>query len=161
MLRFSRSLSIAGLVFGLLPALGAQQPSQAPSQTPLMTAREKTIVDVLTTMFAAAEVDDTTKFDALIAPGFYMYDNGKRFDGDAIMGFIKSAHAAGMKYEWNVTAPDVHITGKTAWIAYVNRGAVTDPKGAKQDITWLESADLVQQKGAWKLVFLQSERTKQ
>jgi hypothetical protein len=160
--RFSRSLSIAGLAFGLLPPLSAQQPSQAspqtPSQTPSLTARQRTIVDLLTSMFAAAEIDDTAKFDSLLAPGFYMYDNGRRFDGDAIMGFIKSAHAAGMKYEWNVTAPDVHITGKTAWIAYVNRGSVTDAKGAKQDLTWLESADFVQQNGSWKLVFVQSER---
>jgi hypothetical protein len=63
-----------------------------------------------------------------------------------------------MKYEWNVTSPDVHITGKTAWIAYVNHGSITDAKGAAQSITWLESADLVKQHGVWKLVFLESER---
>ena len=128
------------------------------AQQPPISAGQKQIVDVLGSVFAAAEADDTAKFDSLIAPGFYMFDNGKRFDGDAIMSFIKSAHAAGMKYDWNVTSPDVHITGKTAWIAYVNHGSVTDAKGATQTITWLESADLEKQHGVWKLVFLESER---
>jgi hypothetical protein len=42
-------------------------------------------------------------------------------------------------YEWNVTEPDVHISGDTAWIAYVNKGSITDASGtAKQN--WLESA---------------------
>jgi Domain of unknown function (DUF4440) len=153
-LRFLRSVSIACLALGFLPSLHPQQLSQAKS----LTADQNRVVDVLTSVFAAAEADDTAKFDSLLAPGFYMFDNGKRFDGDAIMALIKSAHAAGMKYEWNVTSPDVHITGKTAWIAYVNHGSITDAKGAAQSITWLESADLVKQHGVWKLVFLESER---
>lgn len=35
-------------------------------------------------------------------------------------------HAAGKRYEWNVTEPDVHISGNTAWIAYANKGSITD-----------------------------------
>jgi hypothetical protein len=31
--------------------------------------------------------------------------------GDSIMAFIKAQHAAGKRYEWNVTEPDVHISG--------------------------------------------------
>ena len=27
------------------------------------------------------------------------------------MAFIKAQHAAGKRYEWNVTEPDVHISG--------------------------------------------------
>ena len=154
-MRFSGCISVVVLAFGFVPLISAQLPPQTPS----LSADQKQVVDALGSMFAAAEADDTAKFDSLIAPGFYMFDNGKRFDGDGIMGLIKSAHAAGMKYEWNVTSPDVHITGKTAWIAYVNQGSVTDAKGATQKITWLESADLIKQHGAWKLVFLESERT--
>lgn len=149
-MRLIQRVSVVALAFGFLPLIHGQQ---AP-----ISADQKQVVDVLTSMFAAAKVDDTAKFDALIAPGFYMFDNGKRFDGDAILGLIKSAHAAGMKYDWNVTDPDVHITGKTAWIAYVNRGSFTDAKGATQNIVWLESADLEKQHGVWKLVFLESER---
>ncbi len=28
----------------------------------------------------------------------------------------------GRRFEWNVTEPDIHIDGDTAWVAYVNRG---------------------------------------
>lgn len=149
-MRLLRCISIASLSLGFLPLIPAQQ---AP-----ISADQKQVVDVLNSVFTAAKADDTPKFDSLIAPGFYMFDNGKRFDGDAIMALIKSAHAAGMKYDWNVTDPDVHIAGKTAWVAYINRGSITDAKGATQNITWLESADLEKQHGVWKLVFLESER---
>ena len=46
------------------------------------------------------------------------------------MALIKAQHAAGKRYEWNVTEPDVHISGNTAWIAYVNKGSITDASGA-------------------------------
>jgi ketosteroid isomerase-like protein len=73
------------------------------------------------------------------------------------MAFIKAQHAAGKRYEWNVTEPDVHISGDTAWIAYVNKGSITDASGtAKQN--WLESAFLERRAGNWKIVFMHSTR---
>jgi hypothetical protein len=72
-------------------------------------------------------------------------------------GFIKAQHLAGKRYEWNVTEPDVHISGKTAWVAYVNKGSVGDAAGTvSQD--WLESAFLQKQAGVWKIVFMHSTR---
>jgi len=50
-----------------------------------------------------------------------------RFNGDAIMALIKAQNAARKRYEWNVTEPDVHSNGITAWIAYVNQGASPTP----------------------------------
>ena len=73
------------------------------------------------------------------------------------MAFIKAQHAAGKRYEWNVTEPDVHISGDTAWIAYVNKRSITDASGtAKQN--WLESAFLEKRAGNWKIVFMHSTR---
>ena len=73
------------------------------------------------------------------------------------MAFIKAQHAAGKRYEWNVTEPDVHISGDTAWIAYLNKGSITDASGtAKQN--WLESAFLEKRAGNWKIVFMHSTR---
>jgi len=43
------------------------------------------------------------------------------------MALIKAQNAARKRYEWNVTEPDVHINGITAWIAYVNQGASPTP----------------------------------
>jgi hypothetical protein len=47
---------------------------------------------------------------------------------------LKAQHAAGKRYEWNVTEPDVHISGNTAWIAYVNKGSVSDASGTKPEM---------------------------
>ena len=73
------------------------------------------------------------------------------------MAFIKAQHVAGKRYEWNVTEPDVHVSGNTAWIAYTNKGSITDASGTINQ-TWLESAFLEKQAGAWKIVFMHSTR---
>jgi hypothetical protein len=69
---------------------------------------EQQIIDTVSTIFTAARVDDTTKFDSVIASDFYIFDGGARFNGDTIMAFIKAQHAAGKRYEWNVTEPAVN-----------------------------------------------------
>jgi len=66
------------------------------------------------------------------------------------MTHIKILIAAGKRYEWSVTEPDVHISGNTAWIAYVNKGSITDAAGTT-NLTWLESAVLQKQAGNWKI----------
>ena len=73
------------------------------------------------------------------------------------MALIKAQHAAGKRYEWNVTEPDVHISGNGAWIAYVNKGSITDASGTVNQ-NWLESAFLEKQAGVWKIVFMHSTR---
>ena len=127
------------------------------AQQKVLTDDQTKIVDTVNTVFAAARADDIAKFDSVVAPGFYIFDGGLRFNGDSIMTFIKTQHEAGKHYEWNVTEPDVHITGHTAWIAYTNKGSVSDSSGTK-NLTWLESAFLEKQAGVWKIVFMQSTR---
>jgi hypothetical protein len=132
-------------------------PVTARAQQKLVTADQAQIVDTVSTIFTAALKDDVAKFDSVIAPDFYIYDGGARFNGDAIMNLIKAQHAASKRYEWNVTEPDVHISGKTAWIAYVNKGSITDASGTVNQ-NWLESAFLQKQAGVWKIVFMHSTR---
>jgi hypothetical protein len=132
-------------------------PINARAQQEPLTADQARIVDTVSTIFAAAVTDDAAKFNRVIAPGFYIYDAGARFNGDAIMALIKAQHLAGKRYEWKVTEPDVHITGKTAWIAYVNKGSITDASGTVKQ-NWLESAFLEKQAGTWKIVFMHSTR---
>ena len=140
----------------LLILSGTLASSAAVAQAP-STAEQAKVVEAVRTIFVAAKADDLAKFHSVVAPGFYLYDNGARFTADSIMSFIQSAHAAGQQYEWNVTEPDVHITGSTAWIAYVNKGSVT--KDSKtQELQWLESAFLEKQDGVWKIVFMHSTR---
>jgi ketosteroid isomerase-like protein len=119
--------------------------------------QEQAVINTVSTIFAALLTDDTAKLDSVIAPDFYIFDGGIRFNGDTIMAFIKAQHTAGKRYEWNVTEPDVHINGDTAWIAYVNKGSITDAPGTTKQ-NWLESAFLEKQAGNWKIVFAQSTR---
>ena len=65
------------------------------------------------------------------------------------MTHIKTLLAAGKRYEWSVTEPDVHISGNTAWIAYVKGASPMPP--AQPNQTWLESAVLQKQAGNWKI----------
>jgi ketosteroid isomerase-like protein len=131
--------------------------STARAQQKSLTPDQQQVVDTVSTVFTAARADDLAKFDSVIAPGFYIFDGGARFNGDSIMALIKAQHAAGKRYEWNVTEPDVHISGDTAWIAYVNKGSITDASGTVNQ-KWLESAFLEKQAGGWKIVFLHSTR---
>jgi hypothetical protein len=119
--------------------------------------QEQRIIDTVSTIFTAASTDDVAKFDSVISADFYIFDGGIRFNGNSVMAFIKAQHAAGKRYEWNVTEPDVHIRGDTAWIAYVNKGSIGDASGTTKQ-NWLESAFLEKQGGEWKIVFVHSTR---
>jgi hypothetical protein len=140
-----------------LALMFSANPVTARAQQKLVTADQAQIVDTVSTIFAAARTDDVAKFDSVIASDFYIYDGGARFNGNAVMNLIKALHAKGMRFEWNVTEPDVHISGKMAWIAYVNKGSITDASGTVNQ-NWLESAFLEKQAGNWKIVFMHSTR---
>jgi hypothetical protein len=142
-------LLVSAVATCALGAPASAQPKQEPSD-------QAQILGAVNAVFAAFQTDDAAKFDALIAPGFYMFDGGRRFTGNSLVAFLKQQHLAGYRYEWSVTEPDVHVTGSTAWIAYVDVGRVTDPAGNVTQKTWLESAFLQKQAGTWKFVFFHS-----
>jgi ketosteroid isomerase-like protein len=148
------SVTMAFALMGAVPVAlaGAQESRVGTDQTQ--------ILNTVRTIFTAAGADDVKMFDSVIASNFYIFDVGKRFDGDAIMGTIKAAHAAGTQFEWNVTNPDVHVSGNIAWVAYVNQGSITDASGRK-DQQWLESAVLQKRAGVWKILFMHSTRVPQ
>src|SRR5260221_9280358 len=150
----SLRVALAIVVFELiLPA----HVSTARAQQKPLTSDQRQIVDTISTIFAAARTNDVAKFDSVIASDFYIFDGGTRFNGDAIMGFIKAQHAAGRRYDWNVTEPDVHVSCNTAWITYTNEGSITDASGTTNQ-NWLESAFLEKQAGTWKVIFMHSTR---
>src|SRR5450631_2069791 len=93
--------------------------AQAPPSS--LLAEPARVIDTVKAIFDAAKADDLNKFHAVTTRGFYMFGNGARFDGDAIMALMKADHAAGKRYDWNITDPDVHIIGSSAWIAYINK----------------------------------------
>src|ERR1041385_2275114 len=127
-------LPIAGLFASIIGATAADQPTPA-------SADQDQVTEAIRSFFAAASADDLEKLHAVVAPDFYAFDAGGRFTRDALMDMIKAAHAAGKVYVWTVNEPEVHLSGDTAWITYVNRGSIKDASGTK-DVTWLESAVL-------------------
>jgi ketosteroid isomerase-like protein len=143
------TIGLALMSFVHVPAASAQQK--------VLTDEQTQIVDTVNTMFTALRTEDAAKMNSIIAPDFYAFDGGVRFNGEAMMGLIKGLHAAGKRYEWSVTEPDVHISGDTAWIAYVNQGSITDASG-RVNQQWLESAFLEKRVGLWKILFIHSTR---
>jgi hypothetical protein len=118
---------------------------------------EAKVIEVIRSMYVAATNDDLVKFHGVVSPDFYAFDLGKRFTGDELMELIGKAHAAGKIYVWQVTEPEVHIDGATAWITYINRGSVQDATGTK-NLSWLESAVLRKDKENWRIRFFHSTR---
>ena len=152
LLRISTLLSTVGVALVLLPNVLTAKAVQND-----LSADQKKVVDVVSTMFAAAGTEDVAKFDSAIGPGFYIFDGGSRFTGKELMELLRKQHDAGRHYDWNVTEPDVHISGDTAWIAYVNQGSISDGSGTTSQ-QWLESAFLQKQGPNWKIVFMHSTR---
>jgi hypothetical protein len=73
------------------------------------------------------------------------------------MALIKAQHVAGKRYEWNLTEPDVHIRGNAAWIAYVNKGNISDASGTGEPE--LAGIGLPPETGRrWKIVFMHRAR---
>lgn len=148
----SHALSATLLATLLLAPAFARAAEPACISTP---ADQQAVTETIRTMYAAASTDDLAKFHSVTTPGFIAFDLGQRFDGDALMTMVKSAHTAGKVIVWSVNQPDVHITCNTAWIAYTNRGSLTDTSGTLP-LTWLESAFLQKEAGTWKIVFFHS-----
>jgi len=121
-------------------------------------AESKKVVDAVSGMFLSLQNDDFAKFDVVTEPNLIIFDAGAKFTRDSMFSLIKEQHAAGKRIVWTVTEPDVHISGDTAWIDYVNVGVLTTGSGDKA-LTWLESAFLQRKNGQWKIEFLHSTLT--
>ena len=140
-----------------LPASAVGGGAAAPKPAAAPAVDKVQVTEAVSSMFVAATTDDLAKFHSIAAPDFYAFDGGKRFTGDALMELIKTLHASGKVYVWNVTEPEVHIYRDIAWITYVNQGSIEDASGIKS-MTWLESAVLRKENGVWHVLFLHSTR---
>ncbi len=144
------AFALAAALFALSSAIAVRAKACAPE-------RNEAVVDALTQFFEAASHDDDNLFKEVLAPNFYAFDNGKRFDGMQLQQLIKAAHGAGKTYVWSITNPEAHIACDWAWVTYTNRGSVGDASGT-QPMTWLESAVLRYQGKRWHIEFLHSTR---
>ena len=151
----ARSVSPAAIAFVVtLVALSSMSVVRAKACAP---EHNPAVVDALNQLFEAASHDDDNLFKEVLAPNFYAFDNGKRFDGMQLPELIKAAHGAGKTYVWSVNDPEVHIACDWAWVTYTNRGSVGDASGT-QPMSWLESAVLHYEGKRWHVQFLHSTR---
>lgn len=123
-------------------------------------ADQTAVADTIRTVFKAATQDDLPLFHTVVTPDFYAFDNGERFDGDALMQLVRKLHAEGNVFVWTVNDPAVLLGCNSALVTYVNRGSITSPKGT-MDLTWLESAYMQKQDGHWRIRFFHSTRQQQ
>jgi hypothetical protein len=145
----SASVLIASLLFVA---------SASARSCPDVPARHAAVVETLRAMYAAAATDKFSGLGKVIAPGFYAFDQARRYDGIALFNFVKAYQDKGYVFAWNVTDPAVHTACNMAWIAYTNVGSVTDPSGKVTPMKWLESAVLRKYSGRWLIRFFQSTR---
>lgn len=120
-------------------------------------AAEDAVVKTMVDFFAAAGDDDLAAMQNVVSTDFYAYDAGARFTAVSLMDLIKKLHASGVRLEWNVTAPQVHLQCTTGWITYINQGARVSGM-VREPATWLESANLAFRAGRWQIDFLHSTR---
>ena len=124
------------------------------------TAVPPAVVDSLTTMFDAIGSGNQARFRDGLAPGFQIYENGAAMSGDQIYAMARTVFDHGERIEWSITQPQGRVEGDLAIVQYVNRGAITH-NGVRQPVVWLETAALQHIDGHWKILFMQSQRTKE
>jgi len=137
-------------------SIGCSAPAQNwLSPQPSERSESESVTDTVTKMFTYLRDDNVEGFYSVTDPDIIIFDAGAKFTRASMLGIIKEQHAAGKSIVWTVTAPDVHISGSTAWIDYVNVGVLTTPSGTIP-LKWLESAVLQNKNGRWKIEFLHS-----
>jgi hypothetical protein len=117
-----------------------------------MGADETKVVDTTQSLLTAMGQQNLDQFHHVTCPNFYLFDNGKQLPGDEVMNLIKQAHASGISFVWQVTQPQVHIDGNTAWITYVDPVSITSATGKKNE-NLLESAVLNRTQDGWCMRF--------
>lgn len=147
----------AALILSALLALSANAARAAPACAPPGAARE--VEAVVRGWFAAMAREDYAAGYALQAKGFYAFDGGRRFDGEALGELLRSLKAGGTHIEWNLHDLDAHVACDQAWASWVNTGA-SGKAGALQPVTWLESMVLGYADGRWRIEFLHSDRVR-
>ncbi len=79
-----RRIGLRAAMFLLVATVGTLT-TRAETACSVVSGDEAKVADTVRTMYAAATADDLALFQTVTTADFYAYDNGKRFDGDALM----------------------------------------------------------------------------
>ena len=121
---------------------------------------EAAVAETMRAMFAAATRDDEASLKQIFADDFYAFDGGGRFDGMELAW--PDQECPRRRQALRVDRQRTRYPGSRAswaWIAYLNRGSITDAAGTTP-MTWLESAVLNYDGHRWRIRFFHSTRAK-
>jgi hypothetical protein len=132
-------------------------PVAAREHCPDGVSQTEAIVSIQTGLFSALENEDQVSWERLTARDFVAFEGGHRYGRTDFFDLVRSAHAAGRHFEWNVTSPRIEVSCTLATLAYVNQGSVTQGN-SRSAVSWLETATFRYAAGQWRAVFVESMR---
>lgn len=126
-----------------------------------MTTDQQTAVETIERMYAALGVDDRPGLDGMLSEDFHAFENGVAMSGRELLDLLSQDYAAGKRYRWSVTEPQVEIDGDFGAVVYVNHGSIVESAGTEPiPLSWLETVLLRRDGARWRVAFLHSTRTK-
>jgi hypothetical protein len=154
------TLVLAWLVIAsLVPGCGGTPP-RARSQCVSSPGDAAEVAQAVKAFYISLQTDDPLRVQELTTPDFFAYDGGMRFTAASLTQYLSEARARRMKFDWNLSGFNTHVSCDEAWTAYRNIGGIGDPDHYTS-IVWLESAALARVGGRWRVQFLHSSRAKE
>jgi hypothetical protein len=132
-------------------------PVAAHEHCPDPLTQTEAIVSVQTDILSALENEDKVTWERLTVRDFVAFESGHRYGRTDFFELMRSAHAAGRRFEWSVTNPRIEVSCTLATLAYVNQGSVTQGS-SHAAVSWLETATFRYNAGEWRAVFVESMR---
>jgi ketosteroid isomerase-like protein len=135
----------------LLASAGSAQASVVQSCAP----KDADPVQTVRQLYAAVTRGDTAAVSRMFAPGFYVFDHGRRMTGAELASQVDEIRKQKIPYIWTVEDAEGHVTCDTAWVTYKNRH-IPIPGSNVLPKDYLESVVLIWLDGDWKLRFFHS-----
>jgi len=117
------------------------------------------MVAAIEQVMAALGANDHSRLDELLCEDFHAFENGVHMTRQELLDLMGGFYAAGKRYRWSVTSPQIEVQGNLGAVVYVNVGSITDAPGTEPiAMSWLETVLLRGQGPRWRLAFLHSTR---
>jgi ketosteroid isomerase-like protein len=141
--------------FGLLIALAtfAMVASPVRAEEACPPADDAKVASTMERFLAALGDVDEPALKSLLAPDFVAFDSGRRYAGTQLQEMVAGIRRSGTTVKLTMTEPQVHVRCGLAWVTYVNKGALTKGDTVRA-LSWLESAVLSWDDGAWRMKFM-------
>jgi ketosteroid isomerase-like protein len=126
-----------------------------------LNSEAEELVATIERVQAALAANDRARLDELLCHDFHAFENGVHMSGRELLEIMSRFHAAGKRYRWSVTSPQIEVQGNLGVVMYVNHGSIVEAPGANPvPQSWLETVLLRRQRSGWCLAFLHSTRAK-